>query len=120
MADVAEAVMSSYFRAWKAKDFATLRSLLADDVDFVGPLGASQDTDTYARGIEGMSAVITDVVVYKMFVDGPDVLTWFELHTSVAAAPLPTANWSRVQNGKIHRVLQVTFDPRPLTSAQEH
>jgi hypothetical protein len=50
--------------------------------------------------------------VQKRFVDGPDVLTWFDLHTSVAP-PYPTANWSHVENGKITRI-RVAFDPRPL------
>ena len=44
-----------------------------------------------------------------MFVDGSDVLTWFDLHTT-SAAPLPTANWGHVENGKITRI-RVTFDP---------
>jgi len=50
--------------------------------------------------------------VRKVFVDGDDVLTWFELHTSVAR-PVPTANWSRVQNGKITSI-RVVFDARGL------
>ncbi len=34
-------VAATYFRAWKDKDFATLRSILADEVTFRGPLAAS-------------------------------------------------------------------------------
>jgi len=34
-----------------------------------------------------------------MWVDGPDVVTWFDLHTSVAD-PIPTANWSHVEDGR--------------------
>ncbi len=41
-----------------------------------------------------------------------DVLTWFDLHTSVAP-PAPTANWSHVEDGRI-TTIQVTFDARPL------
>jgi hypothetical protein len=64
-----------------------------------------------------MSQIVTDIVIQKMFVDGADVLTWFDLHTSVAP-PAPTANWSRVQNGKITRI-RVTFDPRDLAPKPE-
>jgi hypothetical protein len=56
--------------------------------------------------------IMTDIDVNVMAVDGPDVLTWFELH-SAAADPVPTVNWSRVENGLITRI-RVTFDPRPL------
>jgi len=59
--------------------------------------------------------VTTDIVVRKVFADGPDVLTWFDLHTA-AAPPCPVANWSHVEDGKIDRI-RVTFDPRPLIGA---
>ena len=47
-----------------------------------------------------------------MCVDGPDVLTRFDLHITVA--PRPTANWLRIEDGKITRI-RVTFDPRAVT-----
>jgi hypothetical protein len=59
-----------------------------------------------------MAQIVENIVIHKMFVDGPDVLTWFDLHTSVAE-PAPTANWSHVESGKITRI-RVTFDARPL------
>jgi hypothetical protein len=60
----------------------------------------------------GLSKSVTDIVIAKMFVDGDDVATWFDLHTQ-NAPPCPTVNWSHIENGKINRV-RVTFDPRPL------
>jgi hypothetical protein len=30
-----------------------------------------------------MSQIMTDVVIRKTFIDGPDILTWFDLHTKV-------------------------------------
>jgi hypothetical protein len=48
----------------------------------------------------------------KVFVDGPDVLTWFDLHTTVAS-PVSVANWLHVENGKI-TPLRVAFDAREL------
>jgi hypothetical protein len=116
MASSAQTVMTNYFNAWRAKDFSALKALLAPNVDFLGPLGQEADAETYTRGIEGMSQVVTDIVVHRMFVQDAEVITWFDLHTSVAAAPLPVANWSQVHNGQIHRV-RVAFDPRPLTAS---
>jgi hypothetical protein len=52
--------------------------------------------------------------VQHVFVDGPGVLTWFDLHTTVTP-PAPTANWQHIENGLIMRI-RVTFDPRALTS----
>jgi len=64
--------------------------------------------------VKAMARIITDIVIHKTFVDGPDVLTWFDLHTTIAP-PSPTANWSHVEDGKITRI-RVTFDARPLSS----
>jgi ketosteroid isomerase-like protein len=114
MDEDAAKVVRSYFNAWKANDFATLRSVLADDVHFVGPLGRADNADDYRQGIEGLSQIKADIVIHKTFVDGPDVLTWFDLRTTVAP-PTPVANWSHVENGKVTMV-RVTFDARPLTS----
>jgi hypothetical protein len=106
-------IAETYFRAWKSKDFTTLRSVLADDATFRGPLGTADSGDECLAGLRGMSQIVTDIVIHKIFVDGPDVLTWYDLHTSVAP-PAPTANWSHVENGKLSTV-QATFDARPFT-----
>lgn len=108
----AATIAQAYFDAWKAHDFATLRSLLADDVEFVGPLAHLHNADDCLKGMQGMADMITDIVAHKVFVDGPDVLTWFDLHTA-ETEPLPTANWSHIEDGKITRI-RVAFDPRPL------
>lgn len=112
MAEDAGQVAATYFSTWKAGDFATFRSVVADNVIFDGPLGHVEGGDACAQALQRMSRIVTDIVVQKRFVDGPDVLTWFDLHTSVAP-PCPTANWSHVENGKITRI-RVAFDPRPL------
>jgi hypothetical protein len=106
--------LATYFESWKANDFATLRSVLAEDVDFVGPLGRANGVEECQQGLERMSQIKTDIVILETFVDGSDAPTWFELHTSVAP-PTPVANWSRVENGKITSI-RVTFDPRVITA----
>jgi hypothetical protein len=107
-------VADTYFEAWQAGDFARLRSILADKVTFDGPLGHAGNADECIAGLQRMSQIMTGILIHKTFVDGADVLTWFDLHTA-QAGPLPTVNWRHVENGKITRI-RVTFDPRPLTS----
>jgi hypothetical protein len=106
------AVANSYISAWLGKDFGTLRDLLADNVTFRGPLAQLDNADNCVRGLQQMSQIVTDIVVHEQLADDTDVITWFDLHTTVAP-PVPTANWSHVEDGKITRI-QVTFDPRPL------
>ena len=101
------ALATTYFQAWKAHDWTTLRSLLADDVSFRGPLASVDGANGCLQGLQGMAKIITDMVIHRVFVDGQDVLTWFDLHTTVAP-PSPTANWSHIANGKI-ATIRVTF-----------
>ncbi len=102
------------FRSWLTRDFGTLRAVLADGCTFRGPLGTADDADACVAGLRGMSRVLEDVVVRHRFVDGDDVLTWFDLHTT-GTPPAPTANWMHTEDGRIVRI-QVTFDPRPLVT----
>jgi len=37
MAEDPKSVATAYFDAWRDNDFDTFRSLLADDVEFIGP-----------------------------------------------------------------------------------
>jgi hypothetical protein len=117
LADDSITIVSSYFDAWRARDPDALRPLLADDVTFSGPLGQSANAEEYRDAIGRMFAITTDVVIQKMLADDEDVLTWFELHTSLAP-PVDVVNWSRVENGKIARV-RATFDPRGIIAARE-
>ena len=112
MADTPADVAAAYFDAWQRGDFARLRTILADDATFEGPLGHAGNAEECIAGLERMSQIVTGIVIRKTFVDGPDVLTWFDLHTATTD-PLPTVNWRRVENGKI-TAIRVTFDPRPL------
>jgi hypothetical protein len=108
----AGAVAETYIEAWKAHDWDRLSSVLADEVTFVGPLASIQGAPHCVDGLRRMAQIMTDIVVHKRFVDGPDVLSWFDLHTNVAD-PAPTANWSHVEDGRITSI-RVTFDARPL------
>ncbi len=115
MTDDPGALATSYFQSWQSKDFDTLGSILADDVSFHGPLATLHGAEECLRGLRQLAELITDLDIRKMWVDGPDVLTWFDLHTALAP-PCPTVNWSHVEDGKI-AAIRVTFDPRPLLSA---
>ncbi len=116
MAEDAKTVMSAYFAAWRARDAAAMRALLADDVTFAGPLGRANGADEYVEAFQRLFAITTDVVVELMVARENDVLSWFELHTSVAP-PTPVANLARVDAGKVERV-RVTFDPRAIIAGR--
>ncbi|HEY3729043.1 MAG TPA: nuclear transport factor 2 family protein [Solirubrobacteraceae bacterium] len=107
-----KALAATYFAAWRAKDPELLRSALADDVQFFGPLAEVSGAEAYTESIQGLYEITTDLEVHKVLADDSDALTWFDLHTSVAP-PVPVANWCHARDGKI-AVVRVAFDPRGM------
>jgi SnoaL-like domain len=104
-------IASRYFAAWADKHFDSLRDLLAEDVSFRGPLGEADGADACVRGLRGLAEGVGLPEVRVIATNGDDAITWFDLQTE--HGPIPVANWSHVENGRIARV-RVTFDPRPL------
>lgn len=107
-------VAAGYFDAWKSNDVERVRPLVHEDVAFDGALGSTRGIEETIAGLGRMFAITEHVEVVHRWVDGPDVLTWFELRTA-SAGPLAVVNWSHVEAGRITRI-RVTFDPRPLLS----
>ncbi|MFF3650809.1 nuclear transport factor 2 family protein [Streptomyces sp. NPDC002181] len=108
----ARELAESYFTAWEAGDFETMRGLLAEDVDFVGALGTAQGAEEALAGLKGLGRVLEKIDVKVRVAEGDEVITWFDLRTGIAP-PAPTANWMHVADGRITRI-RVTFDPRGL------
>ena len=107
-----EEIAATYFQAWRNGDIDRVRPLLHPDVEFAGALGSTSGIEETLRGLGGMFRMTRQVEVIKRWVDGPDVITWFELRTDTAG-PLAIVNWSHIEDGQITRI-RATFDPRPL------
>ncbi|HZR52518.1 MAG TPA: nuclear transport factor 2 family protein [Streptosporangiaceae bacterium] len=115
-ATTAEKLAATYFESWLERDFGRLRAVLADDVEFAGPLASIRGADECVRGLEGLARITTGIDIQKVFVDGNDSLTWYDLSTSVAET-VPVANWIHVEDDRITRI-RVAFDARGLAAAQ--
>jgi hypothetical protein len=106
------ALAATYVAAWQAHDWTTLRSILADDVTFRGPLGRADSAEECIAGLRAMARTLDSIDVRARLSDDTQVITCFDLHTTVAP-PTPTANWTRVRDGKITSI-RVAFDPRAM------
>ncbi|MBV2152495.1 nuclear transport factor 2 family protein [Kitasatospora sp. SUK 42] len=113
----ARELAETYFTAWEAGEFETMRGLLAEDVDFVGALGTASGVEEVLAGLKGLGQVLEKIDVKVRVAEGDEVITWFDLCTGIAP-PAPTANWMHVEGGKIVRI-RVTFDPRGLLAGFE-
>ena len=104
-------IAAAYFEAWKRNDIDQVRPLLHEDVDFVGALGTTEGVEQTLRGLEGMFEMTEQVDVVHRWVDGPDVLTWFELRTA-------TPGRSRLSTGATLRVAASPESGSPSTRAR--
>ena len=116
MAKKIQDIAHAYFDALKNHDFQTLRSLMADDITFIGPLAKCKNADECMAGLQGLSSITTDIVIKHIWADDFDVITWLELHTTKTLEPLRICNWMHIENEKIINI-QVTFDPRALLAS---
>ena len=109
------ALATTYFAAWQEHDWARMRAILADDVTFRGPLGRADSAEECIAGLRAMARTLDYIDVRARLSDDMQVITWFDLHSTVAP-PTPTANWTRVRDGKIASI-RVAFDPREMLAA---
>lgn len=58
-----EQIDQTYFTAWEKGDYDTIRSLVAEDVDFIGPLAQTQGIDEFLTGLQGLGRVLTRIEV---------------------------------------------------------
>ncbi|MDF2976236.1 MAG: nuclear transport factor 2 family protein [Actinomycetospora sp.] len=104
---------AAYFEGWRRRDAESLREVLADDIVFDGPLGHVEGLEDNIASLHGLLGIVRDVAIRHVFVDGPDVATVYDLHSTVTAAPILVVNWSHVVEGRIAS-MRAVFDPRPL------
>jgi ketosteroid isomerase-like protein len=109
--------VEQYFDSWTAKDFATARSLLHDDLSFVGPIETLDNADALMESIRGLSQIVTGAERRGLVEEGEQVCVIYDLHT----VPVPTARvaeWYTVRDGKIAS-MQAFFDARPFAAMFE-
>lgn len=111
--ETTRAAATTYFEAWRGRDFDRLRTVLHPEVRFRGVLGTADGADECIAGLRGMAeSIMTDLTLDARVVEGNDAMSWFDLHTATTE-PIPTVNWSHVEAGLI-TAIRVTFDPRPI------
>ena len=102
--------------SWSSGDFDRTRTLLADDVTFLGPLGSTAGGDEYVEGVRGLAEIVDHIEIHAATVDDDgNVAILYDLVTK-PAGPIPTVGWYEVRDGLV-RSVRAFFDPRPLLDA---
>jgi hypothetical protein len=106
-------IVDGYYAAWGSKDIPAIRSLLHDDLSFNGPIDTFDNADAYLSSIQHVFPIVRGVEPRKVFVDGEDACTIYDLITATPAGTAPVAEWVTVKDGKI-AAIRVFFDARPF------
>ena len=109
-------VAKRYYDAVAKRDFNTMRSLLADDLEFIGLFETYHGPTQYLNTFQGLLGITKRLEVKAVIGEGDQAAVFFELETG-PPAPATTfvAEWMQIVNGKIRRV-QSAFDGRPFAA----
>jgi limonene-1,2-epoxide hydrolase len=108
-------VVEQYAAALASGDFATARSLLADDLHFIGPIDEFRRADDYVTAIQRLFSMVRGVEDQATVSQDAEVVRFSVLDTPVAKAPV--AEWFTVSDGRIAK-LRAYFDARPFAPPQ--
>ena len=110
-------IVEQYFDAWTSKDFETARSLLQDDLSFIGPIETLDNADALMESINGLAQIVTGAERRGLVEQGDEVCVIYDLHT-IPVPDAPVAEWHTVRGGKIVS-MQAFFDARPFAAMFE-
>ncbi|MFE4756773.1 nuclear transport factor 2 family protein [Streptomyces mirabilis] len=117
-AEAVTAVVDAYFGAWQRNEPDVLPELFAPDIRVEAPLGPLEGAARYQDSLIRLFDLAGELVFHKRWIDGNDVLTWFDLYPRGIAEPLPVASWLHIAFGRITHV-KVTFDLGRLLQAAD-
>lgn len=109
--------VETYFDAWRTNQPHRLSAVLARDVVVHGPLGRIDGAEQYQSSLGRIFGLTRELAILRRWVDGDDVLTWFDLHPHGDAAPFPVASWIRLDEDGLIASVDVTFDLTKLLDA---
>lgn len=109
-------ILERFYAAVIARDLATARTYLADDMVFVGLFETYRSADHYMQTFAGLLQITERIDIKVLIGHGNNAAVFFDL---VTRAPVPAttlvAEWHEVAGGKIVRA-RSAFDGRPFAA----
>jgi ketosteroid isomerase-like protein len=108
-------IVERFAAALAGGDFESARSLLADDLHFVGPIDEFHRADDYLGALRKLFSMVRGIENQATVAQDAEVVRFYVLDTPVARAPV--AEWYTVADGRI-AALRAYFDARPFAPAE--
>ena len=102
-------LVRAYYTSWtggpEAFDEATLREILAPDLEFDGPLaGHRLGAEGFIRGVQAVGAACRSFTVIQQLQQGEDVAVLYECELTRPVGKHRFAEFFRVENGRIQSI----------------
>ncbi|NTU59019.1 MAG: nuclear transport factor 2 family protein [Chlorobiaceae bacterium] len=110
------ALIESYHHAWTNGDFATARSLLADDLDFRGSVSTFRNADDFIAVLTSFKDILRGVAMLRSFFDDNGGVLLYDCDTVTPAGVIRTAEFFTVSNNRISEI-RLVFDATELRKA---
>jgi hypothetical protein len=109
-------IVKKFYEAAVARDLATARTHLADDLVFVGLFETYRGADDYMNAFTGLLQVTIRLQVKTIIAQADEAAVFFELETKAPAEGVVlVAEWHQIKNGKIAHI-ESAFDGRPFAA----
>ena len=104
-------IVNAYLAAHLARDYETMRGLLADQgFCYRSPIASFDRADDFIQFAAMSSGIILDREIRKVFVDGEDICHFLTYRIQISEKlSVEAAQWSRVHEGRIQRI-EAVFD----------
>ncbi len=103
---------AAFYNHIENKDFAAVRGLLHDDLEYQGPMVSFDNADALVARLQSMAEVTASFRAKHMFVDGERACFVYDLITHTPMGPSPFAEYLVVRDGRIASI-RAHFDASP-------
>jgi len=117
IADDTRRVAETFFAAWTRNDERAARALMADDLEYSGPLNAYRSADELLPPLMKFAAMLRGARLIELVVEGDRAALLYDCELPPPVGTLRSASFQRVENGKIRSYLQA-FDATELRKLQ--
>src|SRR3954447_2631662 len=101
-------LVDAYYAAWTGSDGfeeATLREILAPDLDFYGPLaGHRRGAEGFIRGVQAVATACTAFRLIQRLEQGDEVAVLYDCDLTRPAGTFRFSEFFRIQNGRIQGI----------------
>ena len=106
-------IVKGYYLAWTSKDLAAARSYLSPNLNFQGSIDRFDNADDFARALGGFTQMLVETRLISEFYGETDAMLLYDCVTPTPAGTIRTAEYFRVQDGKIQEI-KLVFDATAL------